>query len=432
MDTLLWNFAHETNIISSRDIRLATPNKDLLVNETFFKQYRSNEELYLLHITTNFNSIQQSQKILQSAGGMVGTIYCSPLIPLGDDTFQMHNLSEYFYLNELKDKSKASFVIFKVNKSNANKNLIGLNHLKLGSAYYKSTVDLLNILNKNEKQTITNRINLSLLKTKKLLLQCNNKSKISIIDKKKFIDLFLYSIPYNPLFGVIYAELLMEFMYLFQDDKISNNYYEQDQFNCFNFKKFRHINKTKFPKLDIFKPDLNDFFHFIKQQKVISNFEQNKFVEYFSVRLFEVLNYSLADGLKQSDFSTIKNLNNISNTGKNLIGHLVYRFVRYLPRYEFLYNFFNTYRSCSICNFWNANNVLLPYNSFIPRGEIGINPAYVNEDNISIFSADISNSKNLTLKIHEKLSWKIEPKLLDINTTALRDQSYFLNNKIEF
>ena len=82
--------------------------------------------------------------------------------------------------------------------------------------------------------------------------------------------------------------------------------------------------------------------------------------------------------------------------------------------------YFDQYKALQAWNYWNHFNIPLPYNSTLPKGEIGINPA--NPDiKYKIYSTNFwqENGHSFISKKKE-LSIIIEPRLAEINMLLMR------------
>ncbi|MFJ4428797.1 hypothetical protein [Streptomyces bobili] len=50
--------------------------------------------------------------------------------------------------------------------------------------------------------------------------------------------------------------------------------------------------------------------------------------------------------------------------------------MRILQRYPQLYLAFEQAKALRAWNYWNHHQIATPFNGFLPKGEIGVNPAY--------------------------------------------------------
>ncbi|MEU9181830.1 hypothetical protein AB0C90_34350 [Streptomyces sp. NPDC048550] len=55
---------------------------------------------------------------------------------------------------------------------------------------------------------------------------------------------------------------------------------------------------------------------------------------------------------------------------------MIFREVRYMLRYQQLYHCFEKAKALEAWDYWNNEGIPTPFNGVIPKGEIGINPAY--------------------------------------------------------
>ncbi len=59
-----------------------------------------------------------------------------------------------------------------------------------------------------------------------------------------------------------------------------------------------------------------------------------------------------------------------------LLGHLIHRELRTFGRYPDFYFYFDQHKALQAWNYWNHMDIFAPFNGTMPKGEVGINPAY--------------------------------------------------------
>ena len=109
----------------------------------------------------------------------------------------------------------------------------------------------------------------------------------------------------------------------------------------------------------------------------------------------------------------------LSNIIPSLIGQISYRLLREQGALEKeLYHKYEELRAKKLWMFWSKKNIICPYNSIIPKGEVGLNPAYPSLS-YSIHKAKLDkNTKKL--RICEKLNVQLLPSLTSIEKYTLR------------
>lgn len=69
-------------------------------------------------------------------------------------------------------------------------------------------------------------------------------------------------------------------------------------------------------------------------------------------------------------------LSTLRQATPGLIGQMIFREIRYLPRYQQLYHCFEKAKALEAWDYWNNEGIPTPFNGILPKGEIGINPVY--------------------------------------------------------
>ncbi len=55
---------------------------------------------------------------------------------------------------------------------------------------------------------------------------------------------------------------------------------------------------------------------------------------------------------------------------------MIFREIRFMPRYRELYHCFEKAKALEAWDYWNREGIATPFNAVVPKGEIGINPVY--------------------------------------------------------
>ena len=104
-----------------------------------------------------------------------------------------------------------------------------------------------------------------------------------------------------------------------------------------------------------------------------------------------------------------------------LLGHLIHRELRTFGRYPDFYFYFDQHKALQAWNYWNHMDIVTPFNGTIPKGEIGINPAYP-ELSYRIWRAEHDGEHH----VHpvEELHLTVAPRLVDIKYTLMRNNQW--------
>ena len=99
------------------------------------------------------------------------------------------------------------------------------------------------------------------------------------------------------------------------------------------------------------------------------------------------------------------------------LGQAVFREMRIIQRYPQLYLAFEHAKAMEAWNYWNSHGIPTPFNGFLPKGEIGVNPAYPNAD-VEVWTAE--TCRRGLLHPVDQLAVTLAPRLADLSMTAMR------------
>ena len=115
----------------------------------------------------------------------------------------------------------------------------------------------------------------------------------------------------------------------------------------------------------------------MKERKIIKNLEYRHFSKYITDRLLILTMSRLLKNTGNIEWKDFEwNFNNLLDCTSPLVGHLIHRELRNFGRYPSLYFYFDQTKALQIWNYWNHMDIVIPFNGILPKGEIGINPAY--------------------------------------------------------
>jgi len=415
-----------------------TPNGKLLLKNSFFDILKKSSKIYLFHVTPNLKKIVESGTIYSSGGCLIGGTYSTPLF-LTNGIFRVHNLGEYIFKKEvprasyLKEKSsKPSILIIEANlPPRAHDNLIGLDYTKLGNIHLAIYNDLEYLLSFRERAVLQEIL---LKKIKQSLPYLNLASNIyhskgKIVNDKDFFEVFLASIDHLPILGYIYFEVIAGYLMLFQDGKEAKKAYDNGEFYNAGYKDLMF---DLFPKLlkgaglGFFKPTLKQVIQYIKKNKMISKLDEKNFTQYLIKRIVfltqdRLLNRS-EEYINWSAFSwDFKALEAIASP---LLGHLVHRELRNFGRFPDFYFYFDQFKALQAWNYWNHMGIVIPFNGVMPKGEVGINPAWPDLKTKVYIGEEIKGPVVDAMYIAPKkeIAVKIVPRLVDHRITIMRSK----------
>lgn len=419
--SLNWNFVHENFTQKSEE-------------EKSSLSFINNTEINLLHITTNIEPIQESKFLYASGGCLVGSVYCTPLFPTKDNknAFKMHNLGAYYYEKEalealkfslpnekeenLKNKITCLVIKLKRRRYDNNSPLLGVNYLKLGNVHKNIFEKYKYLLSDKEVTDLNEKIDANILTANDFFNDCYQNSNTSISDT--FFNDFLNIINDKslPIFGYIYFEAVCNCIVQLQDDFLSTQYKTQGEIFNWNYK---NVMFDLFPdflgnfKLSDFNPDLEKLCNAIIGRSFIYSFDKTTFKSLLYKKIVEYINLYLLDTRYSNDIQRFHN---------PLKGHLIHRELRNFERYPDFYFYYDQQKALEIWNYWNKNKILIPFNGVMAKGEVGINPAYINNVDYTVYEVGEVKKENndFVVTLGNKTEITIPPRLVDIKHSFRR------------
>ncbi|MEV4560627.1 hypothetical protein AB0K51_27030, partial [Kitasatospora sp. NPDC049285] len=104
-----------------------------------------------------------------------------------------------------------------------------------------------------------------------------------------------------------------------------------------------------------------------------------------------------------------------------LLGHLIHRELRTFGRSPDFYFYFDQVKALQAWNYWNHLDIPVPFNGTIPKGEIGINPAYPDLE-YRVWRAEADEAGHLHPT--EQLDLTVAPRLVDLRATLMRNNQW--------
>lgn len=411
-----------------------SPNGKLLIDNSFFHCLKADKKIYLAHVSPNLKNVLQNNNLHPSGGCLVGAIYCTPLIK-DTNGLRMHNLGKYIFEEEapkLLNNNKSNslgIIIIEIDLQNVTKNnLIGIDYLRLGKIHFNIYKELEYLLSSKERYNLEEISISRIRKSLEYLSLCN---KAYYLDNKvnpyNFLKLFIETMEYLPILGYFYFEILSEYIMLYQDNNLSLNYRMLGEFYSPSYK---NLIPNQYPKLPTnfslrqFKPSLSTLITYLKDNKIFSKLNTDHLLTYITDRIIFLTNARLL-----SQESGLINWNrfkwdfeNLSYNATPLVGHIIHRELRSFGRYPNFYFYFDQYKALQIWNYWNHMNIAIPFNGIIPKGEIGINPAYT-DLKYKVYTCKIKKYPENTYLIPDKqITVNIEPKLVNLKFAFMRSK----------
>lgn len=386
----------------------STPNGKVLENNSY-KKALVKKEVTLIHVTPSLSSIVKTGKLLASGGGLGSAVYCCPVY-----NKKIHNLTKlYLNKNLAQDPSKkleAICIKIKIpKKDRKNISSWGIDYTNFGEVQLSAWDEI-----KRTKQYSKEVLKIEEDVTKKIwknikLLNRFLDYKLEDLSEKDFE--YAYNTLFNnlkPLRFILY-EVLSEYILFYQDDKKSIDLSNLGELNNYNFKIFLldlcpNMIK-KFSMINFFIP-LPKIKRYLKESKIISNFDEKKFYLYLKWRIAFYLRKIIQTPLVKEEFK------NLSFDHPSLVGQMVYRLFPNRSLFEDI-------RSRYILCYLDQKRVILPIYPLIPKGEMGINPDLKDlKVKYKIYFAKILN--NGKVSIGKELNIKITNSMVPGNKLSFR------------
>lgn len=394
-----------------------TPMGELFKTNSLLDSVKEGKGLTLLHITSSLKKIKESQALYPSGGALGACIYG---VPLRTDC-KIHNLAEFILGYELprslaargKNDSQIGILAIHLHPDNfktSNEESSGIDYVRFGTlrinAFYQLTKK--GVLPKEEIQRLKNLV-IEQMKISMPFLQTCSNYDMGKISNKEFKKLFQTTLDLVTSLRTVYFEILLEYVLLFQNDQVACQYKEQRELYNWHHKKmifelcpflFKNF------KLTYFNPPLDNVLIYLKEKsmqgKIICNFSEEHFLEFIKWRAAQYIRFKILDGNDPAGGNFT--FDQMVRQNPSFVGHIIHREIKNVHEYE-------KEMAINLWDYWDKNNILCPIYSPVPKGEIGINPAYTSLK-YSIYQAELDPiSKKVNLK--KEIKVKIVPTLIN-------------------
>lgn len=403
--------------------RNKTPNGFLLHKNSLLSSVSKNQELTLVHITPNISKIEKCGALYPSGGALGACVYGVPLRADG----KLHNLSKYIYEDELPKtlykrniKGKVQILAIKIDKQllrGFSKKITKIDYLSLGEfrmGAYNGCIKK-DLITGREQKRLEALVEQGFISSYNLFTLCIDTVVLKRCHFGEFEELFMETLNSTRPLRAVYFETLLEYVILFQNDKKSISYAQIGEVYNGNFKRMiYHLCPELYLnfKLTLFSPKMTEV------KKYLSNMAQNKtgvvnfspyhFERFMILRIAQQIRSKI---LNFQDKLAGLTFDSINKTHPSFSGHIIHRNINNVHQFE-------SEMAILLWGNWNSDKILLPIYSMIPKGEIGLNPAY-NNLKYDIHEAKLHESTD-KLILGRKLDVLIVPSIINPTQGIMR------------
>ncbi|PYC70042.1 hypothetical protein C7C46_27710 [Streptomyces tateyamensis] len=390
-----------------------TPNGWLLSDNSMTKTLASGRPIHLMHTTVALDAIRASGHLYASTGCLVAALYCALLIP-EPAGLRPHNLGTYL----LETKKHTRTLVFEITPD-APVPPKGIDYLRLGAIHLRTYLTHRSFLTEAEdtqlRRAVLNRLRAAAPFLDRLLANAAG----TPTPDAEFIDQLAATVPAFPFLGYLYFEVLSEYLMLNSTTAETKTYAQLGEMNNRLYKRlaFSAVHgMDQLFDLSRFNPGHERLLQLVGQIEAgltagVARFTRRR-LSYLFANVAVVPGQDAASfTFRDADFDTL------SATAPHLLGQLIFREMRIINRYPQLYLAFEQAKALEAWDYWNTEGIPTPFNGTIPKGEIGINPAYPHSRH-AVWTAE--TCKRGLLHPLERLDVTFLPSLAELGMTAMR------------
>ncbi|MFE5970297.1 hypothetical protein [Streptomyces sp. NPDC056463] len=353
-------------------LETSTPNGWLIRNNAMTEALVSGKPMYLLHTTRNIDAIRTSQQLHVSTGCLIGALYCSPLASQREG-LRPHNLGAFL----LRTKPSTTPMIFEV-IPDAPIRPKGVDYLHLGPIHLRTYQHYQSFLSPAENDELDRAMLAGLRAAAPFLDVALRNAAGRATPAPEFIDQLAAAVPAVPFLGYLYFEVLSEYLMLHSATPETKTYAQAGELNNWLCKRLAFAaveGMDQLFDLALFYPRHHRLVQLIEG---IEPALAPGAAEYVRLRLSHLCARTTLHPSQDAASFAFQgaDLGTLQKAAPGLIGQMVFREIRYLPRYPQLYHCFEKAKALEAWDYWNREGIPTPFNGILPKGEIGINPVY--------------------------------------------------------
>ncbi|WP_329329904.1 hypothetical protein [Streptomyces mirabilis] len=353
-------------------LECSTPNGWLIRHNAMTEALVSGKPMYLLHTTKDINAIRTSRQLHVSTGCLVGALYCSPLARQREG-LRPHNLGAYL----MRTKPSTKPMVFEVTPD-APIRPKGVDYLHLGTIHLRTYLRYQSFLTPAENDQLDRAVLAGLRAAAVFLDVALRNAAGHATPAPEFIDQLSAAVAHVPFLGYLYFEVLSEYLMLHSVTPETKTYAQAGELNNWLYKGLAFAAVDGMEQLfDLAR--FNPRHHRLVQ--LIEGIEpalSPGVVEYVRQRLSHLFARTALHPSQDAASVTLQgvDLSTLRKAAPGLIGQMIFREIRYMPRYQQLYHCFEKAKALEAWDYWNNEGIPTPFNGILPKGEMGINPVY--------------------------------------------------------
>jgi hypothetical protein len=387
------------------------PNGWLLRAGSLLETLTSGRPVYLMHTTSYLGEIRASRQLYQAAGCLVGALY-GALLTREAAGLRPRNLGAWL----LETKPDTSTIVFEIEPLHAIP-AKGINYLSLGTIHLATYYDHASFLTPAEDEGLRRAAVERIRHTAPFLDQLLAAACGTHIPPRRLLDALAAAVPTLPFLGYLYFEVVAEYLMLYstspatkacaQAGELNNRLYKQLAFSAVD-------TMGDLFDLALFRPGHDQLL------ELIADIEPGlaaRVVSYIGERLPHVLARAALAADHDASAVSFRNATyaDLAWTAPGLLGQMLFRLMRASPRYPQLFPVFEQAKATAVSSYWNTEQIPVPFNGVIPKGEIGLNLAWPQGARTWIAEAC---PRGLLHPVQE-LDLTFVPRLADLRETAL-------------
>lgn len=396
-----------------RRLQQETPGGWLLAGNAMTQTLTSGRPIHLMHTTTALDAIRASGQLYGSSGCLVAALYCAPLTPERAG-LRPHNLGAYL----LETKPHTRTLVFEITPD-APVPAKGVDYLRLGRIHLRTYLRHRSFLTGDEdarlRRAALGRIRAAAPFMDVLLANATGKRT----PYAAFTDQLCAAIKDFPFLGYLYFEVLSEYLMLHSVTAETKTYAQTGELNNRLYKRLAHTAAKGMEQLFDLSRFHPGYDHLVELVTGIEPRLAPGAAEYTRDRLsylFATVSLDLSQDAEAFTFQGA-DFDALAVAAPSLLGQAVFREMRMFERYPQLYLAFEQAKALEAWAYWNGEGIPTPFNGFLPKGEIGVNPAYP-ESRCRVWVAE--TCERGLLQPVDELNVTPVPRLAELSMTAMR------------